>query len=80
MCLSECCVYWRGRLFQTRKKEHMDKVRLTNKDLHKGNALSAEKRMGKEDGGLALHAAECRNDVHWENGKIIATERGIKAN
>ena len=24
------------RLFQTRKKEHMDKVRLTNEDLHKG--------------------------------------------
>ena len=41
------------RLFQTRKKEHMDKVRLTNEDLHKGNTLSAEKRMGKEDGGLA---------------------------
>ena len=35
------------RLFQTRKKEHMDKVRLTIEDLHKGNTISAEKRMGK---------------------------------
>ncbi|XP_068756681.1 uncharacterized protein [Montipora capricornis] len=41
------------RLFQTRKKEHMHKVRLTNEDLRKGNTLSAEKRIGKEDGGLA---------------------------
>ena len=31
------------RLFQTRKKEHMDKVRLTNEDLHKGNTLSADR-------------------------------------
>ena len=27
------------RLFQTRKKEHMDKVRLTNEDLCRGNTL-----------------------------------------
>ena len=47
------------RLFQKRKKEHMDKVRLTNEDFEKGNTLSAEKRMGKEDGGLARHATEC---------------------
>ena len=33
--------------------KHMDKVRLTNEDLRKGNTLSAEKRVGKEDGGLA---------------------------
>ena len=46
------------RLFQTRKKEHMDKVRLTIEDLHKGNTLSAEKRMGKEHGGQARHTTE----------------------
>ena len=40
------------------KKEHMDKVRLTNEDLHKGNTLSAEKRMNKEDGGLEAWNAE----------------------
>ena len=28
------------RLFQTRKKEHMEKVRVTNKDLHKGNTIA----------------------------------------
>ena len=41
----------------------MDKVRLTIEDLHKGNTLSAEKRMGKEDGGLARHTTECQSDV-----------------
>ena len=46
------------RLFQTKKKHHMDKVRLTNEDLHKGNTLSAEKRTGKEDGGLARYTME----------------------
>ena len=44
----------------------MDKVRLTNEDLHKGNTLSAEKRMGKEDGGLARHTVECQSGVDWE--------------
>ena len=47
LCTCQNTVYvgetWR--LFQTRKKEHMDKVRLTNEDLCKGNTLSAEKRM-----------------------------------
>ena len=28
------------RLFQTGKKEHMDKVRVTNEDLHKGNTIA----------------------------------------
>ena len=66
------------RLFQTRKKEHMDKVRLTIEDLHKGNTLSAEKRMGKEDGGLARHTTECQSDVDWGNAEIVARERGLK--
>ena len=63
LCTCQNTVYagelWR--LFQTRKKEHMDKVRLTNEDLHKGNTLLAEKRMGKEDGGLAWHTVECQS-------------------
>ena len=66
------------RLFQTRKKEHMDKVRLTNEDLRRGNTLSAEKRVGKEDGGLARHTMECESGVDWENAEIIARERGLK--
>ena len=66
------------RLFQTRKKEHMDKVRLTTEDLRKGNTLSAEKRMGKEDGGLARHIVECQSGVDWGNAEIVARERGLK--
>ena len=66
------------RLFQTRKKEHIDKVRLTNEDLQKGNTLSAERRMGKEDGGLARHTIECQRSIDWTNAKIVATERGLR--
>ena len=63
------------RLFQTRKKEHTGKVRLTIDNLHKGNTLSAEKRMDKEDGGLARHTVECQGGVDWENAEIVARER-----
>ena len=56
----------------------MDKVRLTIEDLHKGNTLSAEKRMGKEDGGLARYTTECQSDVDWGNAEIVARERGLK--
>ena len=66
-CVCQNIVYvgetWR--LFQTRKKEHMDKVRPTNEDLRKGNTLSAEKRMSKEDGGLAQHTMECQSGEDW---------------
>ena len=62
------------RLFQTRKKEHMGKVRLTIEDLHKGNTISAEKWMGKEDGALARHTTECQSDVDWGNTEIVARE------
>ena len=63
------------RLFQTRKKEHMDKVRLTSEDHRKGNTLSAEKRMGKEDGGLARHTMECQSGVDWGSTGIVVKER-----
>ena len=65
---------------QGRKAEHMDKVRLTSEELHKGNTLSAEKRMGKEDGGLARHTMECQSGVDWGNAdlEIVARERGLK--
>ena len=70
----------RWRLFQTRKKEHMDKVRLTSEDHRKGNTLSAEKRMGKEDGGLARHTMECQSGVDWGSTGIVVKERerGLK--
>ena len=44
------------RQFETRKKEHERKVRLTRQDIEKGRLDSAERRMGKEDGGLASHS------------------------
>ena len=44
----------------------------------KGNILSAERRMGKEDGGLARHTIECQRSIDWTNAKIVATERGLR--
>ena len=64
-----------GAFCQTRKKEHMDKVRPTNEDFRKGNTLSAEKRVGKENGGLAQHTMECQSGVDWENAEIVARVR-----
>lgn len=58
-------------------KEHKDKVRLTKEDLQKRNTLAAEKRMSKEDGGLAHHAMECQSDVNWEDTTIVAKETGL---
>jgi len=51
---------------------------LTNEDLQKENTLSAEKRMGKEDGGLARHTVECQSGVDWGNAEIVVRERGLK--
>ena len=65
--------------FPNKKERTHDKVRLTNEDPCKGNTLSAEKRMGKEDGGLARHTVECQSGVDWGNAEIVARERGFKA-
>ena len=46
------------RLFQTRKNEHVSKVRLTKRDMAQGKLSSAEQRMGKEDGGPGT--SQCR--------------------
>ena len=66
------------RLCQTRKKEHVEKVRLKNEDLQKDNTLSAEKGMGKEDGCLARHTRECQNGVDRGNAEIVGRGRGLK--
>ena len=66
------------RMFETRKKEHQAKVRLTKKDLEEGNFDSAESRMGKEDGGIARHSTECSQGINWKKSKVIATEKRIK--
>jgi hypothetical protein len=52
-------------LFETRKKEHEGKVRLTNEDIWKIMMGSAEERMGKEDGGLVRHSVKC--GIDWEH-------------
>lgn len=66
------------RMFETRKKEHEAKVRLTKKDLEEGKIESAENRMGKEDGGIARHNTQCSQGINWKKSKIIATEKGLK--
>ena len=37
--------------------------------------LSAKKRTGKEDGGLARHTIACQSGVDWGNAVIVARER-----
>ena len=63
------------RMWETRKKEHMDKVRLTKQDLEKGNNEMAERRMNTGDGGLAKHSSACEIAVMWEESKIVGKER-----
>ena len=63
------------RMFETRKKEHEAKVRLTKRDIEDGNIESAEVRIGKEDGGLAKHSTQCSQGIDWKNSKIVTTER-----
>jgi len=48
------------------------------KTYKKGNTLSSERRMGKEDGGLERHTVECRSGVDWGNADIVARKRGLK--
>ena len=64
------------RKFETRKKEHQDKVRLTRGDMEDERYDRAENRMNSGDGGLARHAVTCRQDIDWEKGKIIGKEKG----
>ena len=62
------------RKWETREKEHQDKVRLTLNDIENGNIDRATTRMNERDGGLAKHAAECQHGIDWENSKIVAKE------
>ncbi|PFX27479.1 putative serine/threonine-protein kinase pats1 [Stylophora pistillata] len=64
--------------FPNKKERTHGQGETTNEDLQKGNTLSAEKRMVKEDGGLARQTVECQSGVDWGNAEIVATERGIK--
>ena len=62
-------------MFETRKKEHEAKVRLTKRDIEDGNIELAEVRMEKEDGGLGKLSTECSQGIDWKNSKIVTTER-----
>ena len=63
------------RKWETREKEHKDKVRLTQSDIATGNMDRATKRMNDNDGGLARHSTVCNAGIDWENAKIIGKER-----
>ena len=63
------------RMRGTRKKEHMNKVRLTKADIENGNIESAEKRMNDGDGGLARHSTECTLGIDWDQSKIVGQEQ-----
>ena len=45
----------------------MDKVRLTENDLAKGDKEMAEKRMNSGDGGLAKHSTTCKTQHTMQN-------------
>ena len=62
-------------MWGTRKKEHMNKVRLTKADIENGNIESAEKRMNDGDGGLARHSTECTLGIDWDQSKIVGQEQ-----
>ena len=62
------------RKWETREKEHQNKVRLTIEDIQTGNTERAEQRMNEGDGGLAKHASRCPNGIDWDNAKIVGKE------
>ena len=65
------------RKWETRRKEHQDKVRLTKQDIDAGNMDSATTRMNTNDGGLAKHMSTCNREIEWENAKIVGREGGM---
>ena len=63
------------RMWESREKEHQDKVRLTLQDIADGNTQRAEERMNTGDGGLAKHSAVCDHQINWEGARIVGRER-----
>ena len=62
-------------MWESREKEHQDKVRLTLQDIADGNTQRAEERMNTGDGGLAKHSAVCDHQINWEGARIVGRER-----
>lgn len=52
--------------WETREKEHQDKVRLTKEDIERGRTESVKKWMNDADGGLAKHAPTCPQGLNWK--------------
>ena len=59
------------RKWETREKEHQDKVRLTMQDIESGNIERASSRMNEGDGGLAKHSSTCSFGIDWEGARIV---------
>ena len=62
------------RKWKTRRKEHMNKVRLTQEDIADGNIDRATDRMNTGEGGLAKHSTTCEQPINWEGVKIVGRE------
>ena len=67
------------RKWETRQKEHRDKVRLTTRDIELGNTEAATTRMNTNDGGLAKHSTTCTNEINWDEAKIIGSRRKMES-
>ena len=63
------------RKWESREKEHQDKVRLTMQDIEAGNTERATRRMNEGDGGLAKHASTCPQGIDWERARIVGREQ-----
>ena len=74
-CNKYCYVGETDRKWETRKKEHQNKVRLTKDDLQQGQAERAARRMNDRDGGLAKHATLCSKEIDWDRARIVGKER-----
>ena len=65
------------RKWGSRKKEHMDKVKLTQRDIQNGNIESANERMNTGDGGLAKHNSVCEHPIMWDQARIVRKEQKL---
>ena len=62
-------------MWESREKEHQDKVRLTEEDIANGNMDRANERMNTGDGGLAKHNSTCDRSINWEGARIVGREK-----
>ena len=51
------------RKWESREKEHRDKVRLTKEDMDAGRIEEATAQMNPHDGGLAKHMSTCEHEI-----------------